>query len=103
MHKLALAAALAAAVLIPGPSVWGSARAHGYHHHHHHHHWGHYHHTWGDGDYELVRWSNGDCKIWHDDSGPPVGTDWVVLEEEFRTWDAAWRHLVWFQQHGECR
>ena len=74
----------------------------GYHHrHHHHHHWYH-HHVWGDGDYEIVRWSNGDCKIWHDDDGPPLGTDWVVLRDNLPTWDAAWAKLGQLQQRHKC-
>jgi|SRR5262245_20958181 len=52
-------------------------------------------HRWGDRDWEIIRWSYGDCKIWRDDAGPPTGTcgkDWVVLAEG-RTWDAAWARL----------
>jgi hypothetical protein len=96
MRKLALAVALAAAVVIPGS--WNSrpALAGGYHHHWRHHH------VWGDGDWEIIRWANGDCKIWHDDNGPPWGTDWVVLAENFRSWDAAWNGLLWFKSRGRC-
>jgi hypothetical protein len=53
-------------------------------------------HKWGDRDWEIIRWSYGDCKIWRDDSGPPTGTcgkDWVVLAEGLRTWDAGWARL----------
>jgi hypothetical protein len=102
MHKLALALAVAAAVVIPGSWYVSSARADGGYHGYHHHHWRHHHHVWGDGDYEIVRWSNGDCKIWHDDDGPPVGTDWTVLHDNLPTWDAAWGVLVWMQQHHRC-
>jgi hypothetical protein len=101
MHKLALAAALAAATLISGPSFVSSAYADGYGYHRHHHHWRHYH-RWGNNDFDIVRWVNGDCKIWHDDNGPPVGTDWVVMAEDFPTWGAAWTELVWLQDHGQC-
>src|SRR5262245_64151201 len=31
-------------------------------------------HRWGDRDWEIIRWSYGDCKIWRDDAGPPTGT-----------------------------
>jgi hypothetical protein len=92
MHKLALAVALAAAIVIPSSWVSSSALAHGGYHHHH----------WGDGDWEIIRWSNGDCKIWHDDDGPPVGTDWVVLWDNLRTWDAAWAKLGQLQQRRKC-
>jgi hypothetical protein len=97
MHKLTLAVALAAAIVIPTSWYSSSALADGGYHHH----WRH-HHVWGDGDYEIIRWSNGDCKIWHDDNGPPWGTDWVVLADNFRTWDAAWSALGWLQQHHKC-
>jgi hypothetical protein len=100
MQKLAIAMALAAAVAIPSALSSSPAQADGGYHRHHHywHHWRHPH-VWGDGDYEIIRWANGDCKIWHDDNGPPWGTDWVVLAEDFPTWDAAWAGLVWLQQH----
>ena len=103
MHKLFAATALAAAVVIPGSLCSSSAVADGgYHRHHrHHHHWR-AHHRWGDGDYEIIRWSYGDCKIWHDDGGPPWGTDWVVLADGLRTYDDAWRALVRLQGLRMC-
>jgi hypothetical protein len=101
MQKLALALAVAAAIAIPSSLVSSSARADGYWRHHHHHHWRH-HQVWGDGDYEIIRWANGDCKIWHDDDGPPWGTDWVVLRGNLPSWDAAWGTLGWLQSHGRC-
>jgi hypothetical protein len=98
MHKLTLAVALAAAIVIPSSWYSSSALADGGYHHH----WRHHHHVWGDGDYEIIRWSNGDCKIWHDDDGPPWGTDWVVLADNFPTWDVAWSALGWLQQRHRC-
>ena len=95
MHKLALALALGVAVVIPSSWVSTSALAG------HHYKWRH-HHVWGDGDWEIIRWANGDCKIWHDDDGPPWGTDWVVLAEDYPTWDAAWSGLLWFKSRGMC-
>ena len=50
----------------------------------------------------TVRWSYGDCKIWHDDNGPPWGTDWVVLADGLRTYDGAWRALVRLQGRRMC-
>ena len=98
MHKLALATALAAAIFIPGSWSSSSAVAHGgYHRHHHHHH----HYRWGNKDFDIIRWSNGDCKIWHDDSVAPLGTDWVVLAE-FPTYDGALRGLVRLQGLRKC-
>jgi hypothetical protein len=93
MYKLVLAVALAAAVVIPSSWISDPAQAG--------HRWRHPH-VWGDGDWEIIRWANGDCKIWHDDNGPPWGTDWVVLAENFRTWDAAWGGLQWFRARGRC-
>jgi hypothetical protein len=107
MHKLALATALTAAIVIP--SSWYSRPAQadaGYHRHrHHHHHWRHHHHRWGDRDWEIIRWSYGDCKIWFDDNGPPwgiEGKDWVLVAGGFRTWDDAWRELGHLQRHRKC-
>jgi len=99
MHKLALAAVLAAAALIAGPSLVSSAYADGYRHHRQH--WRYYH-RWGNNDYDIVRWANGDCKIWHDNNGPPVGSDWVVMAEDFPTWAAALDELRWLQSRGRC-
>jgi hypothetical protein len=96
MQKLALAAALAAAVAIPTALTSGAAQAGGGYRHH----WRPV--VWGDGDYTIVRWANGDCKIWHDDNGPPWGTDWVVLADGYRTWDAAWAGLGYMRQYGRC-
>jgi hypothetical protein len=95
MQKLALAAALAAVVAIPAALTSGTAQAGGGYHRH-------WRVVWGDGDYTIVRWANGDCKIWHDDNGPPWGTDWVVLADGYRTWDAAWAGLGYMRQYGRC-
>src|SRR5258708_39658170 len=95
MQKLAIAMALAAAVVIPSSLVSSSALAHGGYHRHHHH-------QWGDGDYEIIRWSNGDCKIWHDDDGPPWGTDWVVLRDNLPTWESASATVGCEQNSDKC-
>ncbi len=95
MNKLALATALAAAILIPGSWYSSPAQAHRGAHPHPHP-------VWGDGDWEIVRWSYGDCKIWHDDNGPPAGTDWVVAAGGFKTWDAAWAALGKLQAMKKC-
>jgi hypothetical protein len=91
MHKMVLATALAAAILVPGSWCSSPVAAHPGHHH-----------TWGDRDYEIVRWSYGDCKIWHDDGGPPVGTGWVVLADGLRSWDAALRELDRLRALRKC-
>ena len=105
MHRLVLATALAAAVVIPGSLSSSSAVADGgYRHHRHHHHWR-AHHRWGDRDYEIIRWSYGDCKIWRDDAGPPTGVcgkDWVVLADRLPTWDAGWARLQRLRARKLC-
>ena len=96
MHKLLFATALAAAIVVPGALEAASAAAGGGFRKHH---------RWGDRDYEIVRWSYGDCKIWYDDGGPPWGTppkDWVVLADGLRTYDAAWRALVRLRGLRKC-
>lgn len=39
---------------------------------------------------------------WHDDNGPPWGTDWVVLADGLRTYEEGWRALVWLQGKRMC-
>jgi hypothetical protein len=95
MHKLAFAAALAAAILIPGSWYSSPAQAHRGAHPHPHP-------VWGDNDWEIIRWSYGDCKIWRDDNGPPVGTDWMVVAGGFKTWDIAWAALGKLQAMKKC-
>ena len=89
MHKRVLATAMAAAIFVPG--AWYSVAAHPGHHH-----------KWGDRDYEIVRWSYGDCKIWRDDAGPPTGTGWVVLADGLRTWDDALREVARLRGLRKC-
>ena len=95
MHKLFFATALAAAIIVPDALYSAAAAADGFRRHH----------RWGDRDYEIVRWSYGDCKIWYDDGGPPWGRppkDWVVLADGLRTYDAAWRALVRLRGLRKC-
>lgn len=90
MHKTVLASVLAAAIFVP--VSWNSVAgaAHGGHH------------KWGDRDYEIVRWSYGDCKIWRDDAGPPTGTGWTVLADGLRTWDEALREVTRLRGLRKC-
>jgi hypothetical protein len=102
MLKLVLGAALAAAIVIPGSLYSSPAVADGGYRKHHRHH---VHHRWGDRDWEIIRWSNGDCKIWFDDNGPPWGVegrDWTVLAANLRSYDEAWRALVRLQGLRMC-
>jgi hypothetical protein len=62
-------------------------------------------HRWGDRDWEVIRWSYGDCKIWRDDAGPPTGVcgkDWVVLADRLPTWDAGWARLQRLRARKLC-
>ena len=86
MHKLILGAALTAVIAIPG-ALYSSSEAEG----------GYRKHRWGDRDWEIVRWRNGDCKIWRDDGGPPWGAerrDWTVVAANLRSYDQAWREIA---------
>ena len=89
MQKLALVMAVAAAIVIPSSLSSSSAQA------------GHQL-RWGDRDYEIIRWSYGDCKIWFDDNGPPWGDGWKVLKDRLPTWDAAWAKLLRLKARGKC-
>jgi hypothetical protein len=105
MLRLALAGAVAAATLCAGVAST-PATAHRWHHHWHH--W--YHHVWdnyehGNGTFAIIRWSYGDCKIWHDDGGAPVGvegTDWVLLRVEIPTYERALYRLGRLQEWHVC-
>jgi hypothetical protein len=89
MQKLALVTALAAAIVVPIVLSASSAQAAGRL-------------VWGDRDFEIIRWSYGDCKIWFDDNGPPWGDGWRVLADRLPTWDAALARLRWLQARGMC-
>jgi hypothetical protein len=53
--------------------------------------------------YDIVRWSYGDCKIWHIDGPGPWGTGWKVLNRRpIPTWDAAWARLREYQARKWC-
>jgi hypothetical protein len=93
MHKLILGAALTAVIAIPGALYSSSADA------------GARKHRWGDRDWEIIRWSNGDCKIWFDDASPPWGVqgrDWTVAAAGLRSYDEAWRALVRLRGLRRC-
>ena len=54
-------------------------------------------------DYDIVRWSYGDCKIWYINGPGPWGTDWKVLNRRpIPTWDAAWALLGKYQARKWC-
>ncbi len=56
-------------------------------------------------DYSIVRWTWGDCKIWHDSSSPtvPSGGGWALLAAAIPTYDLAKALLEDFYRQGVCR
>lgn len=65
-------------------------------------HYRHHVHVWGTGWWDVIRWANGDCKIWHNDSGPPFGDGWVLVWDDVPTIDDAWVRLHRLQDRGVC-
>ena len=54
-------------------------------------------------DYDIVRWSYGDCKIWYIAGPGPSGTGWRVLNRRpIRTWEGAWARLGGYQKLRWC-
>jgi hypothetical protein len=53
----------------------------------------------------LIRWANGDCKIWHDDNvgAKPLGVGWTQLNKlPYPTWAVAWGALGAARQARWC-
>jgi hypothetical protein len=59
-------------------------------------------HVWGNGLWDIVRWSNGDCKVWHDDDGPPWDGGWTLVRYNILTLDGALARLHVLQDRGIC-
>lgn len=55
-------------------------------------------------DYQVIRWSWGDCKIWNNDTNVmPYGEGWIVLAWNLPTYESAWVALREEIAKGECR
>jgi len=55
-------------------------------------------------DYQVIRWSWGDCKIWNNDTNMmPSGEDWLVLAWGLPSYDSAWQALSTEAAKGQCR
>ena len=55
-------------------------------------------------DYNLVRWSSGDCQIWNNDNNRmPWGDGWVLLAWNMPSYDVAWQALRFEASKGNCR
>ena len=52
-------------------------------------------------EWVIVQWTNGDCKIWHNDTNAPLGGGWRV-KAFARTYPAAWGKLGWLQARRKC-
>jgi hypothetical protein len=52
-------------------------------------------------EWVVVRWANGDCKIWHNDSSPPSGHGWNVIGFA-NTADKAYLKLTRLYRMAEC-
>jgi hypothetical protein len=39
----------------------------------------------------VVRWVNGDCKIWHNDTNAPVGYGWRPVAFAYTSTEAWWK------------
>ena len=125
MNRLLTAVAIAVCIGAVPALAQKQAPHHPEHHHWDHHHWDHHldayywdrrHHRWdyhhwdyhqhGTGDYDIIRWSNGECKIWHDDGGAPrgaEGTDWLLVGYSIPSYGDAWDGLRHFQAENWCR
>jgi hypothetical protein len=59
--------------------------------------------------WQIVRWADGDCKIWSDDNvgAKPWGTGWAQLTKKpLPTWNGGWTALGVFQKkpkEPKCR
>ncbi len=55
-------------------------------------------------DWLVIRWANGDCKIWNDDGREimPWGTGWKVLADEMETYGEAWATLEALYRQRRC-
>ena len=53
-------------------------------------------------EYRIVKWSYGDCKIWHEDGNKPSGEGWKVYKRHFKDWDHAWKRLGKLIAHKRC-
>jgi|SRR5579872_2153589 hypothetical protein len=85
MSKIALAA-------IAAVTLWSTqASAYDWRYHH-----------WGNGRYDIVRWTNGDCKIWHDDTSVGPVAPWVGLWRNIPTHDRALVRLRHLQDIRAC-
>jgi opacity protein-like surface antigen len=45
--------------------------------------------AWIQPQWIVVRWVNGDCKIWHNDTNAPAGYGWTPVAFA-QTYDIAW-------------
>jgi len=55
-------------------------------------------------DFQVIRWSSGDCKIWNNDNNTmPNGDGWIVLAWGLANYESAWSALNTEISRGQCR
>jgi hypothetical protein len=55
-------------------------------------------------DFQVIRWSWGDCKIWNNDTNRmPDGEGWIVLAWGLPSYESAWWALNAEAAKGQCR
>ena len=52
-------------------------------------------------EWVVVQWTNGDCKIWHNDINAPLGGGWRAVAFS-NTYGGAWGKLGWLQSRRKC-
>ena len=52
-------------------------------------------------EWVVVQWTNGDCKIWHNDTNAPLGGGWRAVAFS-STYGGAWGKLGALQSRRKC-
>jgi hypothetical protein len=52
-------------------------------------------------EWVVIRWANGDCKIWHNDTNGPAGTGWMPVAFA-KTYPEAWGKMTILYQRRMC-
>ena len=47
--------------------------------------------AWVRPEWIVVRWANGDCKIWHNDTNAPEGYGWSPVAFAYTSDEAYWK------------
>ena len=52
-------------------------------------------------EWVVIRWANGDCKIWHNDTNGPAGSGWMPVAFA-NTYPEAWGKMTVLYQRRMC-